>query len=69
MSPVILAFSGRVSDVHFAILHAMLMPSSEGERQETHSCALRPLSHRPGHEGWQDQSVNLKHDPNIKPTV
>ena len=21
-----------------------------------------PLSHRPGHEGWQDQSAHLKHD-------
>jgi hypothetical protein len=41
----------------------MLMPSSEGERYDTHSCALPPLSHRPGHEGWQDQSAHLKHDP------
>jgi hypothetical protein len=55
--------SGRVSDVHFTILYAMLMPSSEGERQDTYSCALPPLSHRPSHEGWQGQSVHLKHDP------
>jgi hypothetical protein len=33
---------GRVSDVHFTILHVMLMPSSEGERHNTHSCALPP---------------------------
>ena len=55
--------SGRVSDVHFTMLHAMLMSSSEGEQEDTHACALPPLSHRPGHEGWQDQSVNLKRDP------
>src|SRR5262249_54772051 len=41
----------------------MLMLSSEGERHDTHSYALPPLSHRPGHEGWQDQSAHLKHDP------
>ena len=33
---------GRVSDVHFTMLHAMLMPSSEGERHDTHACALPP---------------------------
>jgi hypothetical protein len=42
---------GCVSNVYFTILHTMLMPSSEGERYDTHSCALPPLSHRPGHEG------------------
>src|SRR5262249_56722162 len=40
----------------------MLMPPSEGERHETHSWALSPLSHRPGHEGWQDHSAHLQHD-------
>jgi hypothetical protein len=54
---------GRVSDMHFTILHAMLMPSSEGEPHDTQCCALPPLSHRRGHEGWQDQSAHLKHDP------
>ena len=49
--------------MHFTILHAMLMPSSEGEPHDTQCCALPPLSHRLGHEGWQDQSVHLKHDP------
>jgi hypothetical protein len=53
---------GRVSDMHFTILHAMLMPSSEGEPHDTQCCALPPLSHRLGHEGWQDQSAHLKHD-------
>ena len=53
---------GRVSDVYFTIIHAMLMPSSEGERHDTHSCALPSLSHRLDHEGWQDQSAHLKHD-------
>jgi hypothetical protein len=27
------------------MLHAMLMPSAEGARQETPSCVLPPLSH------------------------
>jgi len=27
-----ITLAGRVSDVHFTILHAMLRPSSEGER-------------------------------------
>ena len=30
---------GRVSDVHLPMLHAMLMPSAEGERHNTHACA------------------------------
>src|SRR5713226_2800705 len=47
--------SGRVSDLHFTTLHAMLMPSSEGERHGTHAGALSPLSHRPSHQGRQDQ--------------
>jgi hypothetical protein len=42
---------GRVLDVHFTILHVMLLPSAEGERHDTHACALPPLSHRPGHKG------------------
>jgi hypothetical protein len=41
------------------------MLSSEGERHDTHSCALPPLSHRPGHEGWHDQSAHLKHDQSV----
>src|SRR6516164_1244382 len=59
------AYGGRVADVHFTFLRAMLMPSSEGKRHDTHACALPPLSHRPGHEGWQDQSAHLKHDPGL----
>src|SRR5215831_8772387 len=61
--------TGRVSDVHFTMLHAMLMSSSEGEQEDTHAYALPPLSHRPGHEGWQDQSVNLQHDPAAVPAL
>jgi hypothetical protein len=61
-SPIYIRF-GHVSDVPFTILHAMLMPSSEGERHDTHCSALPPLSPRSSHEGWQDQSANLKHDP------
>jgi len=57
-----LGMGGRVSDVHFPMLHAMLMSSSEGERHDTHACALPPLSHRPGHAGRQDPSAHLTHD-------
>jgi len=29
------------------------------KRHDTRSCALFPPLHRPGHEGWQDQSAPL----------
>ena len=38
--------AGRIADVHLTMLHAMLMPSSEGERHVTHSWAVSPRSHR-----------------------
>ena len=48
---VLFSCVGCVSDLYFTLFHAMLMPSSEGARHGTSSCALPPLSHRPGHAG------------------
>src|SRR5919109_122060 len=40
---------GRVADVHCTLLHAMRRLASDGERPQTYSCALTPLSHRREH--------------------
>jgi transposase len=42
--------AGRVSDLHFPTVCAMLMPSSEGERHGIYARALSPLSQRACHQ-------------------
>ena len=41
---------GRVADLHFTRMCAMLLTASEGERHGTHARALSRLSQRPGHQ-------------------
>src|SRR5919202_2413697 len=55
--------AGHVVDLHFTPMCTMLPTAAERERHGTHTRALSPLSHRPSHEGWQDQRAHLKHDP------
>jgi len=47
---------GHVADLHFTPMCAMLLTAAEGERHSTHTCAVSPLSQRPGHQRRQDQS-------------
>src|SRR6266571_7480028 len=47
---------GRVADLHFTSMCAMLLTASEGERHGTHTRALSALSQRPRHQRRQDQS-------------
>ena len=47
---------GRVADLHFTPICAMLLTASEGERHGTHARALSSLSQRPRHQRRQDQS-------------
>ena len=45
---------GRVADLHFTRMCAMLLTASEGEHHGTHTRAVSPLSQRPSHQRRQD---------------